>query len=93
MIPIRTLDDLYSAVDELIAELNSLNRTQLARVLHHRLHIVAWTTGTEAIEELKSHLREALSGHGEPLPIAAEEKAQRILTAIDRFTSGQKVTW
>jgi hypothetical protein len=92
MIPIRTLDDLYSAVDELITELNSLNRTQLAGALSHRLHIVAWTTGSELIEELRSLLSEALSAHGEPLSHAAEQKIQHILTAMERCTFGQKGT-
>jgi hypothetical protein len=92
MIPIRTLDDLYSAVDELITELNSLNRIQLAGALSHRLHIVAWTRGSELIEELRSLLSEALSAHGEPLPLAAEQKIQRILTAMERYTFGQKGT-
>jgi hypothetical protein len=92
VIPIRTLDDLYSAVDELITELNSLNRTQLAGALRHRLHIVAWTTGSELIEELRSLLSEALSAHEEPLSLAAEQKIQRILTAMERYTFGQKGT-
>lgn len=86
MTPIRTLDDLYSAVDELITELNSLNRAELARALSYRLHKVAWTTGSELMAELRSLLSETLSADGERLPLAVKEKIQSILTGIESHT-------
>jgi hypothetical protein len=91
MVPIRTLDDLYSAVDQLITELNSLNRTRFAGVLSHRLYDVAWTTGSALLEELRSLLNEALSANAEPLPLAVKQKIQRILTGIENHTR-RKVT-
>ena len=82
---LRTLDNLYAAVEELIAELNSLDRVKLAGALSHRLHNVAWTTGSELREELRSLLTEALRGDEEHLPAAVEQKVRNILSAMERF--------
>jgi hypothetical protein len=72
MSPIRTIDDLYAAVDDLIAELNSINRSQLADVLHHRLHTVSWASGSELLEELRSLLTEAFRDDDAHLPFVAK---------------------
>jgi hypothetical protein len=85
----RTLDELYTAVEELIAELNSLDRAKLAGALSYRLHNVAWTTSSELLEELRSLLTEASRGDGEHLPVAVEQKVRYILSAIERFRSSR----
>ena len=56
---IQTMSDVYPAVDALIIELKTAGHFKLADTLHHRMHQVAWTTGSELLEELQNVLLEA----------------------------------
>jgi hypothetical protein len=58
MTQIKTIDDLYAEVDKLIAKLKSSGHARLAGVLFQRLHEVAWTSGSELLDELATILKE-----------------------------------
>jgi hypothetical protein len=51
-----TTGDLYKAVDELIVKLREAGNAELADVLDHRVHKVAWTSGSELLDELHTVL-------------------------------------
>jgi hypothetical protein len=66
---IQTVEDVYPAIEELIAELKLAGNPRLAEILHHRMHQVAWTARSELFEELQTVLKGALqSGEGAGLP-------------------------
>ena len=52
-------NDIFAEIDQLISELRTHNLNALADILDHRLHRVAWTSGSELREELKNVLHEA----------------------------------
>ncbi len=56
MLDVRTPDDVYPALDELVSALNLLGKTDLAARLQHRLHNVAWTARAELFDELRKIL-------------------------------------
>lgn len=56
MIQIQSPDDIYPAVEELIELLKQHSTSKLSVILDHRMHKVAWTTGDELLEELRSVL-------------------------------------
>jgi hypothetical protein len=82
---LRALDDLYAAVEELIVELNSVDRAKLASALSYRLHNVAWTTSSELLEELRSLLTEASRDDREHLPVALDQKVRHILSSMEPY--------
>lgn len=61
MIKIKTASDIYPAVEELIKQLRLYPKSNLSAILDHRMHKVAWTTGTELLEELYNVLKESRS--------------------------------
>lgn len=61
MIQIKTASDIYPAVEELIKQLNQHPKSNLSAILNHRMHKVAWTTGSELLEELYTVLKESHS--------------------------------
>ena len=44
----------YDCFEELITQLRAEGHVPTADILHHRLHVVAWTTGSELLGELGS---------------------------------------
>lgn len=52
MIDIKTVDDIYPAVEEIIERLRAHPISKLSAILDHRMHKVAWTTRDELLEEL-----------------------------------------
>jgi hypothetical protein len=50
---------IYTEVDNLILELKKQKCELLANILDHRLHRVAWTSGSELREELRKVLAKA----------------------------------
>jgi hypothetical protein len=42
----------YDCFEELITQLRAEGHARTADILHHRLHVVAWTTGSELLGEL-----------------------------------------
>lgn len=53
------MNSVFDDIDSLIERLPAAGCDRLAKVLDHRLHHVAWTTGSELREELKQVLDEA----------------------------------
>jgi len=51
--------DIFTEIDQLISDLRAQNLNTLANILDHRLHRVAWTSGSELREELKKVLHNA----------------------------------
>lgn len=56
--------EVYRKVDDLITSLRSAGQSKLGDMLHHRLHVVAWTTGSELLAELQTVLSGALKEEG-----------------------------
>jgi nicotinamidase-related amidase len=65
--PVTGVEQIFPAVDELIAELRAAGAPRLATVFHHRMHRVAWATRSELFEELQEVLTGALNSKEEPL--------------------------
>lgn len=42
----------YDCFEELITQLRAAGHARSADILHHRQHVVAWTTGSELLGEL-----------------------------------------
>ena len=52
MIEIRTTEDIYTALREVIEELTKAGLLKYAAILNHRMTKVAWTSRDELFEEL-----------------------------------------
>jgi hypothetical protein len=53
--------EIYDAVDQLIVSLRSAGQSRLADIFYHRVHVAAWTTSSELLEELQAVLNGALN--------------------------------
>ncbi len=82
---IQTIEDVYPAIEELIAELKLANHSKLAGILHHRMHQVAWTARSELFEELQSVLTEALQSEGANLPEPLRNQMRQTARVIDSY--------
>ena len=82
---IQTVDDVYPAIEELIAELKLASHSKLADILHHRMHQVAWTARSELFEELQTVLMEALQSEGANLPEPLRNQMQETSRVIDGY--------
>ena len=80
---IQTVEDVYPAIEELIAELQLGSHSKLANILHHRMHQVAWTARSELFEELQSVLAEALQSDGPTLPEPIRNQMRQIVRIIE----------
>jgi len=87
---IQTIEDVYSALDEMAGELQAAGQSRLAAILHHRLHQVAWTTRSELLEELHKLLTNALDSNQEELPLLLRQQIERILLVIGNFLNTAK---
>ena len=82
MIQIKTIDDLFPALDELVTELKTSGHSRLAAILHHRLHKVAWTTRCELFEEIAIVFNEALDSDHVKLQEPLKKTMRSILAMI-----------
>lgn len=85
---IRSLEDIYPALDELISELALAGDSRLAAILHHRLHVVAWTTSSELYEEIQRIFAEPLRRDDPSLPQRLKEQIKTILSVIGKSSRG-----
>ena len=85
MIQVKTIEDVYPALDELVVEFKTAGYPRLATILHHRMHQVAWTARSELFEELQNVLTKALESDGATLPELLKEQINRVLLAIRNF--------
>jgi hypothetical protein len=51
-VKIKTSEEIYVAIKELISELKTCGESKLSAILQHRTFQVAWTTRGELFEEL-----------------------------------------
>ena len=84
---IKTVQDIYTSVDKLVADLNSLKLSGLANTLSSRVHEVAWTTGSELLGELQAVMSKALRTDGDSLPPSIKQEIEDILRAIEHILS------
>ncbi len=85
---VQTIEDVYPAIEELIAELKSLEGSKLSAILDHRMHRVAWTARSELFEELQKVLAKALESGDENLPETARIQIQLVLRVIEKDLTG-----
>ncbi len=82
---VRAFEDVYPAMDELVAELKAAGELRLAAILHHRMRQVAWTARSELFEELQNILTETLESDETTLPQLLRERMDRVLAIIISF--------
>jgi hypothetical protein len=90
MIQVQTAEDVYPALDELVAKLNTAGQSRLATILHHRMHQVAWTARSELFEELRDVLADALKSDEAKLPVELKQQMERVLAVIRDFLEAQR---
>jgi sensor domain CHASE-containing protein len=83
---VKSGEDIYKATEDLITELKSRNLPNLAAVLSHRLHQVAWTTRSELFEELRDVLMQGLNSQRESMADDLKSRIQLLLQAISQFS-------
>lgn len=79
---VRSPEDLYPMVEDLILKLRRDGASRLASILDHRMHKVAWTSASELLEELRGVLGKA-DRAAEPMAEEAEAEVTRLIAAID----------
>jgi len=84
MIKIQTITDVYPAIEELIIELRTVPQLKLADTLHHRMHMVTWTSGSELLEELQNIFTDTLQSSDVKFPAPIENQIQQIMHVIKR---------
>lgn len=79
---IKAPEDIYPAIDEMIAELKAIGQLQMAATLHHPMYKVAWTSRSELLDDLQSVLIEALKLDGGRLPKQLQQQIFHIISAL-----------
>ena len=82
---IKTAEDIYSAVDELVVQLKAAGQSRVAAILDHRMHKVAWTSRSELFEELQKILTKILETDSQNVPSLLREQIDRVLFTIGNF--------
>ena len=82
---VQSVEDVYPALDDVVVELRAAGTSQLAGVLHHRMHQVSWTSRSELFGELQRVLTEALEADAEKLPRLLEQQIERVLRVMQTF--------
>lgn len=89
---VQTIEDVYPAIEELIAELKLSEGSNLSSILDHRMHRVAWTARSELFEELQKVLVKALESGGINIPETARNQMRLIVRVIENYltSTGQQ---
>lgn len=77
-----TTEQIYIAIDELIALLKRGKHAKFAMTLEHRMYKVSWTSGSELLENVAYLLTAYSDEHGDNLDRETIEKIESIITAI-----------
>ena len=85
---IQTIEDVYPAIEELIAELKLGHQAKLALILDHRMHQVAWTSRSEIFEELQSVLTETLQSEEACLTESVRDQIRQIARVVKNYLNG-----
>jgi len=81
---VRSPEDLYPLVEDLIIRLGREGDSRLAAILDHRMHKVAWTSAFEHLEELQRVLGNELPNEGELSP-PTYSLLKQVVGAIDEL--------
>jgi len=76
--------NVYRVMDDLSAAYQAAGQHELANVILHRVHKVAWTSRTELLEELKMILVDALEVGEHEFPPLLQSKTQDALLVVER---------
>lgn len=79
MLDVRTIDDIYPAVREIIEELRKAGLENQAAILTHRMTKVAWTSRDELFEELVKVLAEVVTKETSNLPAPLSDQIRVVL--------------
>ena len=79
--------DVYTAIAELIADLNAQGHHKLARILEHRMYKVPWTSSSELFEELEKVLTNALTEYKLLLDNQSIDKVRSIVAILEARAS------
>jgi HPt (histidine-containing phosphotransfer) domain-containing protein len=74
--------DLYAEIEGLIAKLESAGYRHLAEILSHRIHKVAWTSGSELMDELARTLEQVLQGDFGEIGANLQQDVRNVLNAV-----------
>lgn len=92
MIEIKTIKDVYSAVDELMHLLTkNTKQKELAKMLRHRMYEVSWTTGSEVYSELNKVFRHFTEMHNINLDDNIIIQINKIIRVIDEYFKDKKI--
>lgn len=83
---VRSPEDLYPFVEDLILKLTRSGAAKLAAILDHRMHKVAWTSASELLEELRGVLEKA-DRKVEPVAEEIETEIAEIIASIESLLS------
>ena len=79
--------DVYTAIAELIADLDTQGNHKLARILEHRMYKVSWTSSSELFEELEKVLTNALTEYKSSLDNQSIDKVRSIVAILEARAS------
>ncbi len=82
---VNTIDDIYPAIRELIAELQKAGLEKAASILTHRMTKVAWTSRNELFEELMKTLTTIGIEHKSALTTPLKNQIQLILQMLQKI--------
>jgi hypothetical protein len=84
MLDVRSADDVYPALEELMPLLQRAGEDRLATVLHHRLHLAVWTARGELFEELRDVIRSAIEAPSGAMPSDLRHQLERLVFVMEQ---------
>lgn len=84
---VRTVEDVYPAIDELVIELNLAGHSKLGASLYHRMYQVAWTSRSELSKELQNVLTKCATSEG--LPEFLRSQMMKVLEVMEFYLASR----
>ena len=84
---VRTAEDIYPALREIIEEMRRTGLERQAAILTHRMTKVAWTSRDELFEELVKVLADVEATQGPSMPTLLSDQVRLILKKLRGFVS------
>jgi len=85
MIRMLSVTEVYAEIDKLVLALEAEGEKHFSLMLKHRLHSVAWTSGSELLEEIQAIFKEMLASSTSHLPEERKQNVARLLKSIDSY--------
>lgn len=82
MIEVRTAENIYSALREIIEEMRKIGLEKQAAILTHRMTKVAWTSRDELFEELVKVLSDVQATQGPTMPTLLSDQIRFVCTKL-----------